>query len=205
VAYMAVVVRPWRRVRWRSVQARRWLVLSGIVASTCLALLAMAYGDLVVTRFLHLGNPLEATSIQERLHDYRQAWGLIRDVPLKGTGSGYYVDALWAGVGEDRPPGFRHVHNVPLLATAELGLGGGILWLAFLVSPPIYLMLRARASPDLSQTAGLAAAFVSAGVIGMLDTYLYVVSTWWSSLYLGILAGAWASALSAWAPAEGGP
>lgn len=201
-AYMAVVVRPWRRIRWRSAVVRRRLVLSSVVAVVCAALLWAAYGDLVATRLLRLRNPLEATSIQERIHDYRQAWGLIRDVPLKGTGSGYYVDALWAGVGDDRPPGFRHVHNVFLLATAELGLGGGLLWLALLLSPPIYLVVRAKGSRDLPVAAGLAAAFVSAGVISMLDAYLYVVSTWWSSLYLGILAGAWASAASALRPAE---
>ena len=92
-----------------------------------------------------------------------------------------------------------------LLATAELGLGGGFLWLALLLSSPIYLVIRAKEWPDLPRVAGLGAAFVSAGVIGMLDAYLYVVSTWWSSLYLGILAGAWATAVLSLTSKEGEP
>lgn len=195
LAYMAAVIRPWRRFRWHSRHTRRLAVIVGTVLILGTVAFLVAFGDLLVTRFFRPNDPLEQRSVQDRLTDMRQAWGLIRAVPLKGTGSGYYVGALWAGVGEDRPPGFRKVHNVPLLAAAELGIPGAILWLWMLLAPPIALAQvrwEAREDTEGAQRAGWAAAFVSALVLSMLDNYLYVPSVWWAALYLGVLAGQWA-------------
>jgi O-antigen ligase len=111
---------------------------------------------------------------------------------------------LWAGVGENRPPGFRKVHNVPLLAAAELGIPGAVLWLWMLLAPPIACARRRDRRPaslghrppqdaaQASKAAGWAAAFVSALALSMLDSYLYVPSVWWAALYLGVAAGHWA-------------
>jgi O-antigen ligase len=154
--------------------------------------LGVVYSDLLVTRFLRLSSPLEATSIQERLVDMRQAWGLIQTVPLKGTGSGYYIGALWAGVGEDRPPGFRKVHSTLLLAAAELGVGGALLWMWLLLAPPMVLVRQSERAR--SQNVGWAAALSAAAVIGLFDNYLYIPSTWWPALYIGLILGGWASA-----------
>jgi O-antigen ligase len=190
IVFMSAMTRLWRVVDVRSRRVRQRIWLAGILLALTGVVLGLAYRDLLVTRFLRLGSPLEATSIQERLVDYRQAWGLIRAVPLKGTGSGYYVDALWAGVGEDRPPGFRRVHNTFLLAAAELGVGGALLWTWLLLVAPVTLARqgdRAR-----SALAGWAAALVAAAVTGLFDSYLYVPSTWWPALYLGLILGGWA-------------
>jgi O-antigen ligase len=148
------------------------------------------YGDLLLTRFFRLDSPLEATSIQERIVDIKQAWSLISDVPLKGAGSGYYIAALWAGVGGDRPPGFRKVHNTPLLAAAELGIGGAALWMWMLLAPPVFLARRLRRA-DMLRCLGWAGAFVSAFVLGLFDSYLYVPGTWWPAAFLGLTAGVW--------------
>jgi O-antigen ligase len=136
---------------------------------------------------------LEATSIRERLVDYRQAWGLIQDVPLKGAGSGYYILALWAGVGEDRPPGFRKVHNAYLLAAAELGILGALLWVWALLSVPLAAAWRARRGDV--RGAGWAAAFCCAALLCLFDSYLYVPSTWWAALFMSFLAGGYARAV----------
>jgi hypothetical protein len=196
LAYLAGILRPWRLVNWHS-RRTRW------IAAACILLLVgsvvgflAAFGDLLLARFVRLNDPLEQRSVQDRVHDVREALGLIRTVPLKGTGSGYYVDALWAGVGEERPPGFRNVHNVPLLAAAELGVLGAILWLWLLLAPAIALTRQKCIAHDRIRArncrAGWAAAFVSALVLSMLDNYLYVATIWWASLYLGVLAGQWA-------------
>jgi len=197
LAYLAWITRPWRGIDWRSVRVRRTLwVVGGLVAAAGLVL-GIAYRELLGTRLLRLGSPLEATSIRERLEDYRQAWGLIHVVPLKGVGSGYYIPALWAGVGEERPPGFRTVHNAYLLAAAELGVAGGLLWAWVLLASPVALASRARQRGKSALGAGWAAAFVCALVICLFDSYLYVPSTWWAALFLGLLAGGYARAAGA--------
>jgi len=189
---MALLVRPWQRVDWRSPRNRRVLLLGGGALVALLLILAVLFGDLLTARLFRLGDPLESTSIQERLVDIRQAWDLFLDVPLKGAGSGYYIDALWAGVGEERPPGFRKVHNAYLLAAAELGVGGVILWLWMLLGPPLALFVARRPAVSAWQRSGWAAAFVSAAVVCVFDSYLYIPSTWWPALFLGLLCGAWA-------------
>jgi O-antigen ligase len=190
LVFLSAVTRLWQVIDRGSRRVRQRMWLAGILLVVAGAALGLAYGDLLVTRFLRLGSPLEATSIQERLVDIRQAWGLIRTVPLKGTGPGYYIGALWAGVGEERPPGFRRVHNILLLAAAELGLGGALLWTWLLLACPIALVRQAGRAR--STLAGWAAALVAAAVIGLFDSYLYVPSTWWPALYLGLLLGGWA-------------
>jgi O-antigen ligase len=141
---------------------------------------------------MRLDNPLESRSLAERAEDAALAWGLIRAVPLTGTGPGYYAAALWAGVRGMRPPDFRTVHSIPLLAAAELGIPGAILWLWLVCAPPLALYLRARRAPVSPMQAGLAAAWVCAAIVSLFDNYLYIPVTWWPAFYLGIVAGLWA-------------
>jgi O-antigen ligase len=190
LGYMLAIARPWRDLDWRSRRVRRTIAIGGILLVVSSVGAVAVYGDLLVTRFFRLSNPLEATSIQERIVDIRQAWSLIDDVPYKGTGSGYYIAALWAGVGQERPPGFRKVHNTPLLAAAELGIGGALLWLGMLCAPPVFLACRPDGT-DARCGLGWAGAFVSAFVLGLFDSYLYVPGTWWPAAFLGLAAGAW--------------
>jgi O-antigen ligase len=194
VAYLAWMTRPWRRLDWRAAHVRRtvWIGVA-LIAAIGLAL-GGVYGELLGARLLRLGSPLEATSIRERLEDYEQAWGLIRAVPLKGVGSGYYIAALWAGVGEDRPPGFRKVHNAYLLAAAELGVLGALVWGWVLLAPPAVVAWRSRRRGRDVGGAGWASAFLCGAVLCLFDSYLYVPSTWWAAIYVGVLAGGYALA-----------
>ena len=157
-----------------------------------LAALALIAAVGLALRLRSLGNPLEQTSLRERLEDYGLAWTLIRARPLTGVGSGYYIAALWAAVGNQMPagfPGFRTVHNVPLLAAAELGLPGAILWIWLLLGPAL-ARHRADQDDDPAQV-GLGAAFLAALALSLFDVYLYLPSVWWSALALGALAGVW--------------
>jgi hypothetical protein len=190
--YVAMMARPWRQLNWSVLRTKAVTLIFGLALIGIVLLLLSTYSELLATRFLRLGDPLEARSIGDRFTDVGQAWSLIRTLPVQGTGSGYYLGALWAQAGEERPPGFRKVHNVALLAAAEMGSGGALLWLWLLLSPPILLVRWSHSATPSLQQAGWAAAFVSALVLGMLDNYLYVPSTWWAALYMGVCSGMWA-------------
>jgi O-antigen ligase len=201
LVYLAWLTRPWQAVNWQSRRVQKVMLGLGALLLAGALGLGFIYRDLLSARFLRLSSPLEATSIRERLEDYRQAWSLIRTVPLKGVGSGYYIPALWAGVGEDRPPGFRRVHSAYLLAAAELGVGGALVWIWTFLAPPVALAWRAqrRKFPRdgwNAAGAGWAAAFVCALVLCLFDSYLYMPSTWWAALYLALVSGAYAGAVS---------
>jgi O-antigen ligase len=190
--YAMALLRPWTRLPAMSAaQRRRWM---GIAAGVGLALIVLgaAFQDLLITRFLRLGNPLESASIRERIRDAGQAWMLIRNRPLRGVGTGTYIEALWAWANATGRafPAFQHVHNVPLLAAAELGVGGALLWLWFVAAPWVDGMVRSRGSTEGAFLAvGVGAAFVVALVVGMTDYFLYLPTTLWPALYLGVLGG----------------
>lgn len=197
LGYWVVVTRPWRWVQWSALPVRRTLGVVGIVVLAGLVALNVVYGDLIRSRLLLSGSELEVHSVNERVRDSRQALGLIRQVPFKGVGTGYYVAALWANAGDNRPPAFQHVHNVVLLAAAELGIAGALLWL-WLVGGPLLEGLHnahhrlRRLRSGAHNPAGWAAAFVLLFVVSFLDYYLYFPATWWSAFYIGMLAGVWA-------------
>lgn len=199
LAYWVWITRAWRwaRAAWRAVAVRRVIVLLTVSVVVIVAVVTVAYDDLILARLSTSSSELETSSVNERLRDIKLAWGLIRQVPLKGVGTGYYVPALWANAGDDRPPAFQHVHNIPLLAAAELGIGGALLWLWLVGWPPLEGLWDARRRRQRqpccdAPVAGWAAAFVVMGVVSMLDYYLYIPATWWPAFYIGMLAGVWA-------------
>lgn len=83
--------------------------------------------------------PWQDTATDKRLLYLERGWDIIRDNPLWGTGLHQYVNAL--------PPGlpawqYEPVHNIWMLATAELGLIGGALCIALTVTGMITLWKR---------------------------------------------------------------
>jgi O-antigen ligase len=170
---------------WRVMAAA--LVLCGVMVGVL-----FAYRELVITRFFRLDTPLESRSIRDRVGEVAQAWGLVRERPLVGVGSGYYLGALWDRAGDNPPPGFRMIHNIPLLAWAELGILGPVLWLWMLLTPPVVLWRASRMRMVEPNEAGWAAAFVAATVFSLFDSYLYLPMTLWPTLGVGVLAGGWA-------------
>jgi O-antigen ligase len=142
--YLLLLTRPWHH--WRRLPATiRWRVLLGpIILTALMAALWVSFAPLLRARLLRLDTPLEKRSIEDRFTDVEQAWSLIRSAPLSGIGTGYYRDALQERAGNATAPGFRTVHNIPLLAAAEMGIGGALLWLALVLSVPIRQILQSR-------------------------------------------------------------
>ena len=72
-------------------------------------------------------------------------------------------------------PIFQPVHRVPLLATAELGVPGALLWLTLAVGPWITLWRRRKRWPDDGMAMGLAVSIVSSiaalTMVGWFDFY----------------------------------
>ncbi len=180
MAYWVAVSHPWRALCWFEGR-RRAIVPAGL-------LLLVAVGGLLVIRLRRADSLLERASVEERVRDIGQAWMLIRHLPLRGVGTGYYVDALWAwadATGQSFPA-FQEVHNVPLLLSAEMGLGGGLLWLWLVIFPPLHLAWKARRRSVSPGTTAWRAALLLLLVVGMLDVYPYILN-FRSGALLGVL------------------
>ncbi|MBN1402393.1 MAG: O-antigen ligase family protein [Anaerolineae bacterium] len=201
LAYMAALARRGAGARLLpGIGRSRFLVATAFLL--CAATAALGWG-LLRSRLLLERNILELSSVSERLIDVGLAWQLIRTLPLKGVGPGYYVAALWAHMGNQLGPGypgFRVVHNIPLLAAAELGLGGAIFWLWMVMSPPFLTLRRLRPKGASWAQIGLAAALLVALVVSLFDNYFYIPTSWRPALSLGLVLGLWAHEDAAPAP-----
>lgn len=161
----------------------RWLL-----ALIPLAVLLFAYRDLIFSRFFSLDTPIEAQSIDQRLHDATLAVEVIQDDPLFGAGLGYYIDAA-----QRLDPDAARVHNVALLVTAELGLAGLMFWLWLMLSP-FWLLLRGRMSSEIGgrdfgyvYPAAQVAPWVAMLVANTFDTMLWLSSNWQTSILFSLL------------------
>ena len=189
LAYWVAVLRSWRALRW-SERRTRAIVAAGLLLLTVVAL---ALGRLMAVRLGQVDSLLERNSVVERLRDIGQAWMLIRHLPLRGVGTGYYVDALWAwadATGQSFPA-FQEVHNVPLLLSAEMGVLGGLLWLWLVACPPLRLAWDARGRSLPPAVARWGAAFLLLLAVGMLDNYPTFLN-FRSGALLGVLCGIYA-------------
>jgi hypothetical protein len=136
---------------------------------------------------------LEARSLSERLYVFVVALGVIRAHLWDGVGSGLYLHALpVAGQA-------TAVHNALLLATAELGIVGGVLWLwlgwAWLGVrwPP--KPVPGATQPDAAYAVfhAAVASWLALFAIGLFDNYTWLTASWRAAIILGILAGALAA------------
>ena len=144
-------------------------------------------------RLAGIGNELEQTSLLQRFEDYRLAWTLIRARPVTGVGAGNYTAALAASMGNETPAGIaglRTMHSIPVLAGAELGVGGAVLWTIMLIAPALTGMRAAARRGDMA-LAGISAALAAAFLVSLADVYLYPLMYWLPALLLGSLLGAW--------------
>jgi O-antigen ligase len=85
---------------------------------------------------------------------------------------------------------YTPVHSVALLATAELGLVGGLLWVCLLVSPWLGLWVRRRRVRMTAWWAGLCAAMVALTVVSFFDHYVWSFQQ--GRLMLWLVWGLWA-------------
>lgn len=111
----------------------------------------------------------EIRSTDERATLTAGAWVLIRERPWLGVGYGNFTAALWRRQPAEMAayPLYQPVHTVPLLAAAELGIPGVLLWLGLMAGP--WLALR-RCRPD-AFTMAVAAALAAFTVISFYDFY----------------------------------
>ncbi len=138
---------------------------------------------------------VEIRSTDERAGLEGGAWALIQEHPWLGVGYGNFAIALW----ELKPPAmaaypiYQPVHRVPLLAAAELGLPGGLLWAALALGPWVALWRHRRSWPASVLPAGLAAALAALTVVSWFDFY-----PWFSQqgrLLLWVCWGLWAQSM----------
>ncbi len=187
--YFALTTRLWLRISWRA-EWRRYLLTAGAIL---IVISGTGLGSLAMARLGQASSLLERNSVSERVRDIGQALMLIRHLPLTGVGTGYYLDALWAWAGatEQYFPAFQHVHNVPLLVGAEMGLPGMGLWLCLVTLPVINLAWAARREPLQPARAALGAAFLFVLTVSMLDSWPHLLH-FRSAALLGALCGVWA-------------
>jgi hypothetical protein len=169
----------WFRAGWAS---RRWTIPKGS-AATGLALAAVLigfltiYGDAAASRVVALDTPIESRSLMERERDTDVSRKVIAANPLGGVGLGNYVAEARA-----YDPWAETVHNMPLLLSAELGLGGFLVWTWLLVAP---VARRGAFSRYAAQTA----LWLSFWLLGILYNGPHPLYELRSTLLVGLAAG----------------
>jgi hypothetical protein len=126
--------------------------------------------ELVASRFLNLDTPIEARSLNDRRRDADLAMELIARDPWWGVGAGNYLAAVRSFEPDSRP-----VHNVPLLVTAELGIGGAVLWLWLTVA-------------GLHPSSRALGPWLATIIIGLFDVNLWMTTSWRAAILFGLLA-----------------
>jgi len=151
---------------------RRWRRYTQFIIPMILGLAFLfSFHDLVASRFLRLETPIEARSIEDRQVDANLALQLIEQHPWTGVGVQNYLPAVRA-----IEPDSRAVHNVILLAAAELGLLGAALWLWLAVSG----LTRPLAPGWVPWIAML--------TVGLFDIALFPTNSWYAAVLFGLLA-----------------
>ena len=161
-----------RRALW-------WLVPGGLL----LALVFLVYGDLVLSRVVNLQQPVEARSITQRLYDAQLALQLTRQDPWLGVGLGRNMEAA-SQIGADA----ERVHNVLLLASAELGLPGLALVLILLLAPT-WALWKLYRQGDYARAAAGVSPWLVVLVVNQFDTTLWLTGNWQTAILFGLAAG----------------
>jgi O-Antigen ligase len=172
--------------------ARSTVTLAAGVLALVLLVFVAGNWRLLRPRLGLVSQGVEIRSLDERVELNSAALTLIEMRPWLGVGLSNFSEALLrlapssVSVYRDYSP----VHNVLLLATAELGLFGGLLWLLLLVSPWLALWLRRRQVRMTPWWAGLSAALAALAVTGFLDHYLWSFQQ--GRLLFWLVCGLWA-------------
>jgi O-antigen ligase len=178
------------------------LLLAAALLAVVLTFASLVW-PLLVPRLGLASEGVEIRSVEERLLLGEAALGLIRLRPWLGVGLGGFSAALYRLTPEavSYYEEFTPVHNIMVLATAELGILGGLLWLFLIVSPWLALWLRRRQVVMTPWWAGLCAGLVALTVAGFFDHYPWSLQQGRLVLWLvwGLWAREWTRSLS---PAE---
>lgn len=131
---------------------------------------AVLFGDLVFSRVADLDSTVEAISINQRFSDWRLALHIIAEHPIRGVGLGQYI----VNAGQIAPFAVT-VHNVPLLVTAELGIGGALALMWLTISG-----LRSRPAGVVPWIAVL--------IVGFFDVTLWLSGNWQTAILFSFVA-----------------
>jgi O-antigen ligase len=179
--------RPWRQAHGRT------LALVGLAGGLLLGGLGWSQRSLLSARFSASGSDLELRSIDERAALNQAGRELVRLAPLTGVGANNATVALSPLVKGLPGVSAQPIHNLLLLVTAELGIGGGLLWLWLTVAPAWMTLGRLRQGTLSLWALGLAAALVAFAVIDLFDYYAWI---WMSGRsWRWLLWGLWLVAL----------
>jgi O-antigen ligase len=134
----------------------------------------------------------EIRSVDARAVQVPAAMALIQRRPVLGVGLGSYPLALYRLARNlvAAYPEYQPVYTVPLLATAELGALGGMLWLSLLASPWLAMWMNRRRIQMLPWWAGLSGSLAGLAVVSFLDFYVWTSHQ--GRLALWLVLGMWA-------------
>lgn len=178
--FWLILLFQWRKFNWMR------LTLLLVTSLACLALSTWAVWPLIFTRSSGATVATEAFSSKARAWLMQESMQFILERPLTGMGAGAFIIELSrrASLGYIIEP----VHDLPLLLSAELGLGGAVL-LAGLVGALLLQAWRARRPLAAIQLAALA----GLGVISLFDHYLWTLAP--GQILLSAALGLWAGQL----------
>ncbi|HKY54908.1 MAG TPA: O-antigen ligase family protein, partial [Anaerolineales bacterium] len=173
---------------WKSKNLdRKRLGLLLITAILSFAITLLPYYHLVQARTVNIIAASEKFSFTARIWLNQQALYMIRENLFTGVGVGSFTIKLSQRVGEGYI--IEPVHNLPLLAGTELGLGGLIL------TNILPIMFAHHLFKTQNQNSILAGATITGLiVIGLFDHYLWSLAP--GRLMLALALGLWASQIS---------
>lgn len=133
---------------------------------------------------------LEQQSISERQQQFKDAYALIKLEPIRGVGYGNMPVALYDRVerGRESVHSYQPVHNIYLLSVVELGVIGGLVYLAFLLTALRQHMLQLLQERTWIAIVSLSS-FAALLVIGLFDHYLWTLSAGAMLLWLAVGLG----------------
>ena len=160
-----------------------------LLASSAITIFLTIYPlrDLVFTRISNAPVETEQRSTLGRSQLNQEALELIRQHPIAGVGIGSFILEYGSYAPEDA--NIEPVHNILLLAGAELGIFGLILISVIFIS--IGLSIIKTQTPKSILTSAMLAGL---GIISLFDHYLWTLSP--GRIILGLALGLWAGSMS---------
>jgi len=159
---------------------RIFLLLSVITLSFVLTLFSLR--SLVFTRISSPSTSTEVISALGRSWLTRQALDMFRQHPFTGVGIGSFIIELSQTAVEGAP--IEPVHNVILLITAELGVGGLLLCFGLFV----FIALNIYKANSLKAILA-SATLIGLGVINLFDHYFWTLAP--GRMMMGLALGLW--------------
>jgi hypothetical protein len=161
----------WHRHHYR-------LKLLAEVASWMIILVLMTVAlvpDIWVTR-LAATTPLEQQSMEQRADYYVQARDLFLDHWYQGVGLGDYTGALYDRDTTRAAWDYQPVHNIYVLAATEVGLFGGLLFMAIAIQ--FFQLILRQLRKEFSQHNWIlvwAIVFIAILLLGLSDHYIWTL------------------------------